>query len=47
MEIRWWDWPLDRISSCLDLLVSPDIDAFIAEAETVAQGRSQRAPRPG
>lgn len=32
LEIRWWDWPLDRIGACLDLLIAPDIDAFIARA---------------
>lgn len=30
LEIRWWDWSLDKITSCRDQLCSPDLQAFIA-----------------
>lgn len=30
LEIRWWDWPVERITASMDLLMSDDIDAFIA-----------------
>ncbi len=29
LEIQWWDWPLDRISDAVPLLMSQDIQAFI------------------
>ena len=36
LEIRWWDWPDDRIRRAAPLLQSPDIQDFITAAE---QGR--------
>ena len=32
LEIRWWDWPLERIREAVPLLASRDIDAFIEYA---------------
>ena len=32
LEIRWWDWPPERIREAYDTLMSPDIDAFIQAA---------------
>lgn len=33
LRIRWWDWPLERISLHLETLLSDDIGAFIEAAE--------------
>jgi acetyltransferase-like isoleucine patch superfamily enzyme len=30
LEIRWWDWPLDKIDAEIPLLLSGSIDEFIA-----------------
>jgi acetyltransferase-like isoleucine patch superfamily enzyme len=30
LRIAWWDWPLETIKERVDLLSSPDVDAFIA-----------------
>jgi len=30
LRIRWWDWPTDVVKEHVDLLSSPDLDAFIA-----------------
>ena len=32
LEIRWWDWPEERIRQAVPLLSSEDVDAFIAWA---------------
>jgi acetyltransferase-like isoleucine patch superfamily enzyme len=32
LDIRWWDWPIEKIDEFGPLLVTPDIDAFIAAA---------------
>ncbi len=32
LEIRWWDWPIEKIDAFGPLLMTPDIDAFIAAA---------------
>jgi acetyltransferase-like isoleucine patch superfamily enzyme len=32
LEIAWWHWPAERIAEHLPLLLSPDIDRFIAAA---------------
>jgi acetyltransferase-like isoleucine patch superfamily enzyme len=29
LSIRWWDWPLDKITASLEMLMSPDVQAFI------------------
>lgn len=31
LRIRWWDWPVDRITTALPLLMSDDIQRFIDE----------------
>jgi acetyltransferase-like isoleucine patch superfamily enzyme len=30
LRIRWWDWPTEKVKEHVELLTSPDIDAFIA-----------------
>ncbi|HEX2886684.1 CatB-related O-acetyltransferase [Vineibacter terrae] len=35
LQIRWWNWPIERILEFSALLSSPDIDAFIAAARKV------------
>jgi acetyltransferase-like isoleucine patch superfamily enzyme len=39
LEIRWWDWPEERVRAAVPLLAGDDVDAFIAYART-------QAPRP-
>lgn len=29
LRIRWWDWPTELVAERVDLLSSPDLDAFI------------------
>ena len=33
LRLCWWDWPVARIDRYLALLLAPDIDAFLDEAE--------------
>lgn len=37
LQIRWWDWPREKVQAFLPLLVSPDLGAFI--------GRARASPR--
>lgn len=32
LDIRWWDWPEDKVHAAVPLLESEDVDAFIAYA---------------
>lgn len=32
LELRWWDWPEERVEHCIPYLLSDDISGFIAEA---------------
>ena len=32
-RIRWWDWPISEITTALPLLLSSDIEAFVAKYE--------------
>jgi hypothetical protein len=32
LEIRWWDWPEDRVRAAVPYFESEDVDAFIAYA---------------
>lgn len=32
MQIKWWDWPSDKVDRYADLLMSSDIDRFIEVA---------------
>ena len=34
LQIKWWDWEFDKIVKYGDLLLNPDIDAFINKALT-------------
>lgn len=36
LEIKWWNWPLERVTSNMSLLMSDDIDAFIHSAKKAA-----------
>ena len=38
-SIAWWDWTLEAILECVDLLCSDDIDALIRHAESRSEGR--------
>jgi acetyltransferase-like isoleucine patch superfamily enzyme len=40
LEIRWWDWPEEKIREAVPLLASRDVDRFIAYAR-------EQAPAPG
>lgn len=33
LELKWWDWPIEKISSHLDQFMSEDIAAFISAAQ--------------
>ena len=33
LRAAWWEWPDERISECMDRLMSADIEAFLAVAE--------------
>lgn len=39
LQIRWWDWPRERVIEAVPLLASSDIDGFIAWANA-------RTPQP-
>ncbi|WP_210438701.1 CatB-related O-acetyltransferase [Nocardioides xinjiangensis] len=32
LELKWWDWPVDRIGRHLDTLLSDDVAGFVAAA---------------
>lgn len=32
LQIQWWNWDFDKITKFADLLLNPDIDAFINKA---------------
>jgi hypothetical protein len=36
LEIRWWDWPEDKVLRYAKLLCCPDVDGFIAAAKAGA-----------
>jgi virginiamycin A acetyltransferase len=31
LEIKWWDWDINKIKNNIDLLLQPDIDLFLKE----------------
>jgi acetyltransferase-like isoleucine patch superfamily enzyme len=35
LQIRWWDWPDDRVRAAVPLLAGEDIDAFIEYARSL------------
>ena len=37
LEIKWWDWPDEKINKFAPLLCNPNIDAFIQAAEQAEQ----------
>lgn len=43
LEIRWWDWPIERIREAWPLLLNDDVDAFI---RTYRPARSAPAGEP-
>lgn len=32
LELRWWDWPEERVRASIDLLSSPDVDGLLETA---------------
>jgi len=38
LRIRWWDWPTEQVKQHIELICSPDIDAFIARFDPAAAG---------
>jgi acetyltransferase-like isoleucine patch superfamily enzyme len=38
LRIRWWDWPTEQVKQHIELICSPDIDAFIARFDPAAGG---------
>ncbi len=34
LEVRWWDWPAERVRSYAPLLCAGDVDAFLAGARS-------------
>jgi len=38
LRIRWWDWPTEKVKQHIELICSPDIDAFIARFDPGAGG---------
>jgi acetyltransferase-like isoleucine patch superfamily enzyme len=35
LELRWWDWPEERVRANVELLCSPNVDALLASAGAV------------
>ena len=40
LDIRWWDWPEDKVRAAVPWLESEDIDAFIEYARGERVGSS-------
>ena len=38
LRIRWWDWPTEKVKQHVELICSPDVDAFIARFDPAAGG---------
>jgi acetyltransferase-like isoleucine patch superfamily enzyme len=38
LRISWWDWPTETVKRHVDLISSPDVDAFIARFDPAAGG---------
>jgi acetyltransferase-like isoleucine patch superfamily enzyme len=38
LALRWWTWPEEQVRAHVDLLCAPDIDAFIAAGQALAEG---------
>jgi len=36
LRIRWWDWPTETVRQHVELICSPDVDAFIARFDPAA-----------
>lgn len=45
LDIRWWDWPQERVRAAVPLLAGKDIDAFIAYARGAAAVPAGTGPR--
>lgn len=45
LEIRWWDWPEEKVRQAVPLLAGPDVDAFIAWARAESNVASTAALR--
>ena len=33
IQLTWWDWPIERITECVQELTSDNIDDFLDQAE--------------
>jgi hypothetical protein len=33
LEIKWWNWDIEKIKAEFDLILSPNIDEFISKHE--------------
>lgn len=38
LRIRWWDWPTEKVKRHVELISSPEVDAFIARFDPAAGG---------
>jgi acetyltransferase-like isoleucine patch superfamily enzyme len=38
LRIKWWDWPTEKVKQHIELICSPDIDAFVARFDPAAGG---------
>ena len=38
LRIRWWDWPTEKVKQHVEIISSPDVDAFIARFDPAAGG---------
>jgi hypothetical protein len=34
LAVRWWDWPLEEIRKAVPLMMSTDVERFLAYAQT-------------
>jgi acetyltransferase-like isoleucine patch superfamily enzyme len=39
LEVRWWEWPEERVRAHVDLLSSGEVEAFLAAAGSVVTSR--------
>jgi acetyltransferase-like isoleucine patch superfamily enzyme len=37
LDLRWWEWPVERIRANVDLLCAPDVDALLARPRITNQ----------
>ncbi|MHB8654744.1 MAG: CatB-related O-acetyltransferase [Terriglobia bacterium] len=47
LQIRWWEWSIERIREAWPLLLNPDIDLFISTYTNAKAGPGDAATGPG